>query len=554
MSVAAGVVSGAGLAAAAQPLGWWWAAPFAVAVFVSSARTPSATDVLLLGGVTGVAWTVLTASWITTVGGAALVALSAVMALWLTLVAAVARLVTRWPGWPLWTALVWTVAEDAWASWPLGGFPWLRLAWTVVDAPWEGWLRWGGVSAATTVVAGCGCVLAAFVGHRPGWAQPAPPTLATRASIAIATSLVALSPLFAALVAPLDVESTAALRVAAVQSGVPGGSRDVAANGEAVTASLASLTVDELGTQRPDLVVWPENATAADPRRSDRVREELERASAAIDAPLLVGTITDGPTPDTAYNQARVWQRGADQGAVYTKRNVVPFGEYVPWRDTLTRLGVGRVTEVPRDMLPGPRQRPVRVAGATLGILICFDVAARDSVSDLVIDGAELLVVQTSNATFTGTRQLEQQLAITRARAVEAGRTVVVASTTGVSAIITPDGEVSVRSRGRTGQVLTASAPLRSRIAPAIVVGPWVSRVALAALLMGAGIVHLRRRAGRADPHAHLHPRSATVPMTSVDPVSSGEVRSASVAPSEVPRLAVGRADTSNGRLGPAPY
>jgi apolipoprotein N-acyltransferase len=80
-----------------------------------------------------------------------------------------------------------------------------------------------------------------------------------------------------------------------------------------------------------------------------------------------------------------------------------------------------------------------------LGDLICFEVVYDGLTSDVVDDGAGMLVVQTNNATFGYTDESEQQLALSRLRAVEHGRSVVIAATSGISAVVAPDGSV-VRS------------------------------------------------------------------------------------------------------------
>ena len=86
------------------------------------------------------------------------------------------------------------------------------------------------------------------------------------------------------------------------------------------------------------------------------------------------------------------------------------------------------------------------VGGAAVGDVICFEVAYDGLVSDVVDAGAGMLVVQTNNATFGRTDESAQQLAMSRLRAVEYGRTVVVAATSGISAIVAPDGSLAHES------------------------------------------------------------------------------------------------------------
>src|SRR5699024_2716556 len=77
---------------------------------------------------------------------------------------------------------------------------------------------------------------------------------------------------------------------------------------------------------------------------------------------------------------------------------------------------------------------------AMLGVLICFDVAFDDVVYDLPGNDAQIIVVQSSNAMYQGSSQIEQQFAITRARAAELRREVLVVTTSGISGVIDPSG------------------------------------------------------------------------------------------------------------------
>ena len=77
---------------------------------------------------------------------------------------------------------------------------------------------------------------------------------------------------------------------------------------------------------------------------------------------------------------------------------------------------------------------------------MCFEVAYDGLLRDLVDGGADVIVVPTNNATYTGTGQIEQQFAMSRLRAIETGRYVVVASTNGISGIVAPDGRVVERA------------------------------------------------------------------------------------------------------------
>jgi hypothetical protein len=101
-----------------------------------------------------------------------------------------------------------------------------------------------------------------------------------------------------------------------------------------------------------------------------------------------------------------------------------------------------------------------------------------------LIGGAQVMMVQSNNATYGGTGQIEQQFAITRARAMESRREIAVATTNSVSGFITRDGVVAERTREFTAQSMVVDMPLRSALTPAIRVAPWLERgLALLAIL-----------------------------------------------------------------------
>jgi apolipoprotein N-acyltransferase len=132
------------------------------------------------------------------------------------------------------------------------------------------------------------------------------------------------------------------------------------------------------------------------------------------------------------------------------------------------------------------------------GTIICFEVAIDALVRDTVDHGANVLLVQTNNATFGFTDESVQQLAISRIRAIEHSRSIVHVSTVGVSAMITPDGTAHQRSTLFSTAVLSADLPLRTQLTVADRVGPWPEIVAVGALagMLASLTLSWRRRRG----------------------------------------------------------
>jgi apolipoprotein N-acyltransferase len=190
--------------------------------------------------------------------------------------------------------------------------------------------------------------------------------------------------------------------------------------------------------------------------------------------PVLIGTILDGPGRYIS-NTGIVWDPKTGPGARYTKRHPVPFGEYIPFR-SIARQVSSAVDRV-HDFKGGSKPGVLRMAGTPVGDVICFEVAYDNLVRDAVKGGGQVLVVQTNNATFGHTDETWQQLAMARLRAVESDRSVLVAATSGASAVIDTHGTVTWHSRVFTPavKVATVATGTRHTLATRVGAGPeWV--------------------------------------------------------------------------------
>jgi apolipoprotein N-acyltransferase len=201
---------------------------------------------------------------------------------------------------------------------------------------------------------------------------------------------------------------------------------------------------------------------------------------------------------EQVLNQGIVYRPGLGSGDRYTKRHPVPYGEYIPFRGSLIPSTYGKLRLVPRDMARGTGLEPLRVGEVRVADAICFDVAYDEGIAGQVARGAELVTVQTSNAMFSRTGQLAQQFEISRLRAQETGRWVVVAAINGISGIVRPDGSVVASVPARGQEVLVETVGLSSTLTPAVRLGVWPGRAALA-FLVGHTLVVLiaYRRRGR---------------------------------------------------------
>lgn len=476
------LAAGAMLSGAFEPIAQAWLIPGCLAVLLFTVRGLSVRRAWLPGLAFGLGFCFTHLVWMRAIGPDAWVSLSVVEGAYFGLLGAVLAPLSRLRGWPVWTAAAWVAVEQFRGQWPLGGLPWGRLAYASMDTPVAGWAPYVGSTGTSLVWALLGTGLA--------WALLSVAASPLRTlSVAVGAAILALLPA----VAPFAGERGAEITVAAVQGNVPGDGTDVLLDHRQVTANHVEATIDLAsrvtdGDAAPDLVVWPENATAVDPFLDGEVNAGISRASAAIGVPILVGAIVQGVEPDQVLNQGIVWEPGTGGGDRYTKRHPVPYGEYIPLREQLPwSANFGRLREIGRDMLAGVRREPLRVGPARVVDAICFDVAYDDGIYDQVRAGGDLLVVQTSNAMFINTAQVEQQFAISRLRAIETGKYVVVAATNGVSGIIDPSGAVVDRADVRSRSVLVQEVALSPGVTPGVRVGPVLGWAVL--LITGVGLI-----------------------------------------------------------------
>jgi len=225
----------------------------------------------------------------------------------------------------------------------------------------------------------------------------------------------------------------------------------------------------------------------------------IQRAVDAIGRPVLVGAVLQNPL----RNAGQLWLPGRGPVAVYIKRQLVPFGEYIPFRGLLSHLTPLTALQ-PVDFTAGHRAVVFRLGKIRLGDVICYEVGFDGLVSAEVTAGANLLAVQSNDADFELDGQpgeSEQQIAMARIRAIESDRSVVYASTTGESALIAPDGSLIAHSGIWRRAVLQARVPLRSDLTLADRAGGWpeylITFLVLAALAWAAAAGVMRRAGSR---------------------------------------------------------
>ncbi len=534
-AMAVALAGGLALDAAFPPAGFWPLAAAGPALLALALWRRSLRGSFLVGLVFGLAFFVPLLSWVLNVAWYAWAALAGADTLILAVAAIGQRLLLRLRPWPLAVAGWWVAVESLRDRWPYGGFPWGRLVMSQAGAPTERWVAVGGPYFLTFLIALAGACLAWLVLGPAGARAAAPARGAARAGwrgwgggrvLPAAGLLGAAALALAGALLPVDgaAPGTPTAPVAAIQGNVPRARNlpdllradTVTSNHAAATEQLAAR-VRAGRAPAPAVVIWPENSTDQDPAYDPYTYATIAGAVRAIDRPVLVGAILQNPV----RNAGQLWRPGAGPVQDYIKRQLVPFGETIPMRSFLDRL-TSLPSLQPVNFTAGHRPVVFRVGAIRLGDVICYEVGFDGLVSSEVAAGANLLTVQTNDADFEldgQTGESLQQLAMARIRAVEHDRAVVVASTTGVSAIIAPDGQLIEATGLWQRAEIEARVPLRTSSTLADRLGGWpeavLTGVTLAALAwaLGGALIQRRRRAAPAGADA-----PADIPASAAGP------------------------------------
>ena len=466
---AAGLASGTllGLAFATPQSGWL--AWVALVPLLLAARGAGVGGALLAGFAAGLVAAFGTFSWllvVPAVSGAPFIVLGCYLALYTACWAAAITMLAHGPLPLVVTAPAAWVALDAVRS-HVGclALPWGMLAQSQhADLALLQLAAWGGESAVTFVVVMGNVAIAAWIERcagRPAGAAPASTHGAFGAGVAIALVHVA-----GALVMGVDAGNAQHLSVAAVQPAIGVPERDIASGPEANWQRLERLTRQAARAQAA-LIVWPETAVG-DPAGDAAVGARLKALSLSTRSALVVGASERekfagasaaglAVAQRRAFNSAYLVVGDARLGDPYRKRRLVPFGEYLPLRGSVTwprwlvpELGDadadagarGADFRVPADPAAGLR------GGLRIGVLICWESLFANLSREAVRDGAELLVQLTDDSWFGHTRASAQHNAASVLRAVENHVPVVIASNAGPSQVIDANGRVRSRVPG----------------------------------------------------------------------------------------------------------
>jgi len=237
-------------------------------------------------------------------------------------------------------------------------------------------------------------------------------------------------------------------------------------------------------------VVWPEAATPFLLGRDPLRRQEIG-AVAPGPGYLITGAVRANPPPDPVvqvWNSIEILNRNGDIVARYDKAHLVPFGEYVPFRDALSfkKITPGRL-----DYTAGDGPRTIELSGLPpFAPLICYEVIFPGAIVD-EHDRPSWILNVTNDAWYGRSSGPYQHFAIARTRAVEEGLPLVRVANNGVSGVVDPVGRVLARIDLDTVGYADLALPAAGKTTPYARAGDWIL---LALLALGALPVAFRLR------------------------------------------------------------
>jgi apolipoprotein N-acyltransferase len=302
-------------------------------------------------------------------------------------------------------------------------------------------------------------------------------------------------------------QPSTSVRVAAVQSNVP---REQKFNADFAQATFDKFTrLSELGlSARPDLLIWPESSMPGLVIPGESSYEFVTAFSAQAKTDLLLGVIEQDDRD--VYNSALLVSDEGKQIQLYRKLHLVPFGEYVPGRNTIPGIGAIVGDQVPEDFGFGKEPTVFRLTRPDVRAapLICFEDTIGELTRQFVLRGANLLVNITNDGWFLRSAGSQQHLDNAIFRCVETRLAMVRAANTGVTCFINEFGRITQVLLDDSGSqftegVLGGEVAVPTNYEPTFYVrhGEWLAQVccAITALTLLVLLPRLFRRRA-ADP------------------------------------------------------
>jgi apolipoprotein N-acyltransferase len=209
----------------------------------------------------------------------------------------------------------------------------------------------------------------------------------------------------------------------------------------------------------PDLIVWPETAVPGKIPYNTHLVKRLASMARRSDAHLLVGSSgyekfnAERGRSDRSANSAFLFSPEGEITGRYDKIRLVPFNEYLPLRSKLT-WPAWIADQSMIDARPGEQLTVFEAGSLRFGVQICWENLFPDLFRKVAAQDVDFMVSMTNDNFTNAPAARYQMLNMNVFRAIENGVTIIRSSTSGVSAIILPNGEISVRLTDDDGKDL----------------------------------------------------------------------------------------------------
>ena len=330
----------------------------------------------------------------------------------------------------LWSCLTLLAMEEFRARFPFGGFGWTRIAFSQVQSPALPIVAIGGVIALSAFTVAIAALLVRV----------------QRKNVAVIVALFVF-----ALVLPSNPQGSGELNLIAIQGNTPQVGLEFNSRAKAVFELHRDATKG-VTADKYDAIIWPENSIDIDPKLHPEVQADISALTTTLNTPIIAGVVQQGSLGP--QNASVMFGQDGSPESTYIKRGLTPFGEFIPLRiiaELISPLARGI-----NNFIPGSQRVTHTVAGISVGPIICYEIVLDDLVRDMAIN-SKALIVHTNSATFSGTAESSQQLAITRIRAVEHSRHILSVSTVGISAFIDNNGRVLSQTAENTQESLAGT-------------------------------------------------------------------------------------------------
>jgi apolipoprotein N-acyltransferase len=357
--------------------------------------------------------------------------------------------------------------EELRSIFPFGGFGWTRIAFSQIESPGAASLPYGGVLALSALT-----LLFAALISRP------------RMGNFVKLGLI----LIALILLPENPQGSGSVKLLAIQGNTPSVGLDFNSRAQAVFNLHRDATY-KYALESYDAIIWPENAIDIDPGLYPSVAADIKKLTKDKQTPLIAGVVLkrDG----SPVNASVMYTSESGAVSTYIKRGLTPFGEFMPLRGLAEFISPYAKNVV--DFKVGDELVTHQVAGVALGPIICYEIINDRLVAEMSRN-SDALIVQTNSATFAGTPESRQQLAITRIRAIESARSILSVSTIGISAFIDSNGRVLHATPENIQSAISGELSLNTHQTFANKWGSWVKYLLLVfVFILGFRDVRKRR-------------------------------------------------------------